>query len=98
MRMGSLVFAGYQNVSAAPDGLQVTRLSGIIAEFLAQPRDLNIDRAIVCFLGAALREVEQLLAAENSTCSFCKHLEQGELVSGQFHVTPRDRHAHARRI
>ena len=46
-------------------------MSGIVAQFLAKPGDMEINRAVEGFLGAAFDKVDQSFATDRAVRSLC---------------------------
>ena len=57
----------------------------ILAEQLAQARDLHVDRAVEALELAAARELHQLVARHRLARVLRQHLEQRELAGGERH-------------
>ena len=76
---------GVEQVTLTANGLDQLRGFRVIAEFLAQARDQQIDAAIKGLDRATARGVQQLFAAEHPARTFDEHPEQAEFGVGQRH-------------
>ena len=77
------VVVRHEHVAEAPHGLDVAGVGGIGLDQLAQPRHLDVDRAIEHVVVAPAREQRQLLARERLPRMLDEHLHQRELAGRQ---------------
>src|SRR5438067_101536 len=69
--------------SDAAHRLDALGAARVVAELLAEPRDVHVDGAVERILGVALGELHQLLAAEHAAGALGEHVEERELVAGE---------------
>src|SRR5207253_8024148 len=74
-----------EQITFTANGLDQLRGFRVIAEFLPQTRDQQIDAAIKRLDGATTGRIQKLLAAEHAPRTFNEHPEQTELGVGQWH-------------
>jgi hypothetical protein len=84
-----------QHVAEAAHGLEQAGRARVVAELGAQARDLHVDGAVEGVLGAALGQIEELLARERAPGPLGEHAQEGELVAGQAQLAPVEGGAHA---
>ena len=72
------------SIADAANGRDVARRFGVVAELLAQPPDVDVDRPIHDVgLVPAVDRVEQLVAGQDSAVGLDDRLEEAELDSGE---------------
>src|SRR5436190_7425063 len=73
----------HQDVAGAAHGLDDLRLVAVLLDLLAQPPDLDVDRAVERPRLAAARVLEQEVAREDAASVLDEHREKLELAAGE---------------